>query len=71
LAVAVRLVVIPRSDADLNVDAEACLRDGAISPDRLAECLRAAYPRIAVHDGVEANGARIWYVYREGHWIAE
>ena len=65
----VRLIIVPHSDTDFGATADACLTDGAGDPDALATCLREAYPRVVVHDGVEVSGASLWYVYREGHWV--
>ena len=67
----VRLIVFPHSDEHLREAADACLSDSVGTPERLTRCLRADYPRIVVHKGVEIAGDNVWYVYREGHWIAD
>ena len=65
----VRLVINPSDDDVLTSAAAACVSKGAATPDVLARCLRADYPLVVVHNGVDIGIDRIWYVMREGHWI--
>ena len=66
----VRLVINPPADAELHAAAAACMSHGAVTPEVLGACLRGDYPRVAVHDGVDIGTDRLWYVFREGYWIA-
>jgi hypothetical protein len=64
------LVTNPAGDSAFRDDAAAALAEGR-SVAELQESLRRAYPRAVVH-ARDLAGERqvVWYVYREGHWVA-
>jgi hypothetical protein len=64
------LVTNPADDAAFRDDAEAALREGQ-SVAELQQLLRRDYPRAVVR-ARELDGERpvVWYVYRDGHWVA-
>jgi hypothetical protein len=64
-------VINPRRDPEFSAMVE---RDGpkAPSPSVLQAALRSRYPRAVVRPRqLEGERAEVWYVYREGTWIAE
>ena len=65
------LVVSPQDDAAFRRLAEQHLSDGAATPAALQAALRDHHPNVVVR-ARELTGEPgvIWYVYREGHWIA-
>jgi hypothetical protein len=65
------LVTNPRQDAAFLKAAEALVRDGIASPDALERALRLDYPgtRVRARD-LSSEPRRMWYVYRDGHWIS-
>ncbi len=64
------LVINPSDDVAFRDDVEAALEEGQSVVD-LQEILRPTYPRTVVRPR-DLAGERpvVWYVYREGHWIA-
>jgi hypothetical protein len=63
-------MINPRSDGALRALAKSLL-DGAQSPADLESGLREAYPRVMVRERALSHEAvTVWYVYREGSWIA-
>jgi hypothetical protein len=64
------LVTNPADDAAFRDDAEAALREDQ-SVAELQELLRRDYPRAVVR-ARDLAGERpvVWYVYRDGHWVA-
>jgi hypothetical protein len=64
------LVTNPADDVEFRRFAEACLAAG-VTPDALEATLRLRHPSAVVHARV-LSGERqsVWYVYREGHWVA-
>jgi hypothetical protein len=64
------LVTNPADDVAFRDDAEAALEEGQ-SPAELQRILRARYPRVVVRQrDLAGERAVVWYVYREGHWVA-
>jgi hypothetical protein len=64
-------VINPRRDADFVTVVE---REGptAESPGALQTILRQRYPRAVVRPRqLEGERTEVWYVYREGTWVAE
>jgi hypothetical protein len=65
------LVVNPADDHVFGAIAEDLFTNGAQTPAQLVEGLRSRYPRVVVHVRELANESfDVWYVYRDGHWIA-
>lgn len=64
------LVTNPAGDRDFQDAAEAALFDGQ-SVAELQRILRRAYPRAVVRArDLTGEQPGVWYVYREGHWVA-
>lgn len=66
-----KLFINPRHDVEFveRVTSEAAL---ATSPDDLRARLSTHYPNAIVRRrSLEGERAEIWYVYRDGHWVAE
>ncbi|MEA2610000.1 MAG: hypothetical protein QOJ75_2243 [Chloroflexota bacterium] len=65
------LVVNPGDDGVFAGFAQVLVEHGAWSINELERRLRAVYPRAAVHAReLAAEPTLIWYVYREGRWVA-
>jgi hypothetical protein len=65
------LIVNPASDEVFSKYAETLLDHGAVSTGELERRLQAMYPNAAVHAReIAQEPLVIWYVYREGRWIA-
>jgi hypothetical protein len=64
------LVTNPAGDVAFREYADAALREGQ-SVHELQQILRRDYPRTVVR-ARDLAGERqvVWYVYRDGHWIA-
>jgi hypothetical protein len=65
------LFINPRTDAAFAelVEREAA---AATSAEDLRVRLSASYPRILVRQrALEGERAEIWYVYRDGRWVAD
>lgn len=66
-----RLVINPRQDAGF---VEACALAMATAPPvprALQEALRGDYPRTTVEArALSGEPLRVWYVYRDGHWVS-
>jgi hypothetical protein len=64
------LVTNPPNDVAFRDAAEAALQEGQ-SIDELQEILRRAYPRVVIRQrDLAGERAVVWYVYRDGHWVA-
>jgi hypothetical protein len=64
----------PRADLSFRASAEALLTSsGSDDPRELQEQLRRTYPNAVVRKqhslAMLADGPRIWYVYRDGHYV--
>lgn len=65
------LIVNPTDDVVFADFAQALVEHGTASIDELERRLRDGYPRATVHAReLVGESAVIWYVYREGRWIA-
>jgi hypothetical protein len=65
------LVVNPSDDEVFAKFAQLLIDHGAASTEELESRLRALYPRAAAHAReLAAEAVKVWYVYREGHWVA-
>jgi len=65
------LVVNPTIDEVFGAFAQTIVDHGSTSPVDLEARLRVVYPLAVVHAReIAAERFLIWYVYREGHWIA-
>ncbi len=65
------LFMNPRRDAEFldRVTSEAA---SAASPEDLRTRLSQWYPNVTVRRrSLEGEQADVWYVYRDGHWVAE
>jgi hypothetical protein len=65
------LFINPRADADFVslVEQEAA---SATSPEELRSRLASSYPEVVVRRrALAGERAEIWYVYRNGRWVAE
>jgi hypothetical protein len=64
------LITNPARDVAFRALAEAALRESR-SVDELEQILRRKYPRVVVR-ARDLAGERpvVWYVYRDGHWVA-
>jgi hypothetical protein len=68
--VASTYVINPRTDA-VFVSAVNTEGQTVVSPADLERRLRPAYPQVVVHARqLDGEAGRVWYVYRDGHWIA-
>jgi hypothetical protein len=64
------LITNPADDVAFRDHAEAALREGQ-SVAELQLILRRAYPRALVRArDLEGERPVVWYVYREGRWVA-
>ncbi|MBA2700145.1 MAG: hypothetical protein H0U58_00400 [Chloroflexi bacterium] len=64
------LVINPRRDAEFVAFAEASVAE-QMTPEDLERRLRASYPRALVRArGLSAERMTVWYVYRDGQWVA-
>ena len=63
-------VINPSSDTDFTAFVYECAK-GTRDVDELQECLRARYPKtVARLRALSGESSAVWYVYREGHWVA-
>ena len=64
------LVTNPAADRQFTAAAEAALEEGQ-SVEEFQAILRRQYPKASVRPR-ELSGERpvVWYVYRDGHWVA-
>ena len=65
------LFINPRTDAAFVelVEMEAA---SAASPEVLRERLATRFPDVTVRQrALEGERAELWYVYRDGHWVAQ
>jgi hypothetical protein len=64
------LITNPAEDVGFRDDAEAALQEGQ-SAAELQEVLRRVYPRAVVRPrDLAGERSIVWYVYRDGHWVA-
>jgi hypothetical protein len=62
----------PASDREFAHAVDEALVAGVTDPAALESRLRDRYPRVLVRArDLESEPALTWYVYREGHWVAE
>jgi len=65
------LIVNPANDGVFGAFAEILVDHGVVSIAELERRLRSIYPRAVVHArDLSGESGRLWYVYRDGHWIA-
>ncbi|HSK52410.1 MAG TPA: hypothetical protein VLA44_06605 [Clostridia bacterium] len=65
------LIVNPPTDEVFSRYAETLVDHGAVSTSELERRLRGMYPNAAVHAReIAQEPLVIWYVYREGRWVA-
>lgn len=65
------LFINPRSDAAF-VDMVTTEAESAASPQELRARLGGRYPDVVVRQrALEGERGELWYVYRDGHWVAE
>jgi len=64
------VVTNPADDVPFRDAAAGALQEGQ-TPDELQLLLRRDYPRAVVRArDLAGERAVVWYVYREGHWVA-
>jgi hypothetical protein len=64
------LITNPADDLRFRDDAEAALLEGQ-SVAELEAILQRGYPRAVVRArDLEGERHTVWYVYRDGHWVA-
>lgn len=64
------LFINPRRDAEF-VDLVTSEAASAASPEDLRVRLSRRYPNVVVRlRSLEGERAEVWYVYRDGHWVA-
>lgn len=64
------LILNPSGDAEFNAAADAALRFDQ-TPQEFQALLRRDYPRAVVRArDLSAERTLVWYVYRDGHWVA-
>lgn len=65
------LFINPRRDAAF-VEMVTIQSASATSPEELRSRLARHYPNVIVRQrSLEGERAQVWYVYRDGHWVAE
>ena len=65
------LFINPRRDAEF-VDLVTTEAAAAASPEDLRARLSGRYPNVIVRQrSLEGERAEVWYVYRDGHWVAD
>jgi hypothetical protein len=68
----VTIVRNPASDREFARAIDEALAGGASAPEALEARLKQRYPHVLVRArDLESEPALTWYVYREGHWVAE
>ena len=65
------LFVNPASDQRFVARVEGFVGAGIADPTRLADALRGHYPEVVVRRREISGELDTWYVYRDGHWVAE
>ena len=68
-----KLHCFPHDDPSFRACAEALLSSASDDPHELQEGLRGSYPNAVVRRqhplATLSDGPRIWYVYRDGHYV--
>jgi hypothetical protein len=68
-----KLHCFPHDDPSFRACAEALLSSAPDDPGELQEQLRGSYPNAVVRRqhslATLSDGPRIWYVYRDGHYV--
>ena len=65
------LFINPWSDAAF-VDLVTRQAESAASPEELRSRLSGTYPDVVVRQrALEGERGELWYVYRDGHWVAK
>jgi hypothetical protein len=60
----------PRHDRRFARRVDQLVEDGAVSPQELEAELRKEFPLATVRErGLAGEPMRVWYAYRDGHWI--
>ena len=66
-----QLVLNPTDDAEFSSLATTLVESGASTPSMLQDRLREQHPDAIVRPReLAGESARIWYVYRDGRWVA-
>ena len=69
--VAPRLVINPRQDAGFVEACSLAMQAAPPVPRALQEALRSDYPQATVEPrALSGEPLRVWYVYRDGHWVS-
>jgi hypothetical protein len=64
------LFLNPIDDAEFSALAESLAGDPQITPEELQGGLRLTFPAAVVRArDLSGEKDRIWYVYRDGHWV--
>jgi hypothetical protein len=62
----------PSKDTAFAAAIDALLAEGLLDLDRFQERLRQEYPNVLVRPrDLAGERVRVWYVYREGHWVSD
>jgi hypothetical protein len=66
-----RLVINPRQDAGFVEACSVAMEAAPAVPRALQEALRNEYPQATVEPrALSGESLRVWYVYRDGHWVS-
>jgi hypothetical protein len=66
-----RLVINPRQDAGFVEACSVAMEAAPAVPRALQEALRDEYPQATVEPrALSGESLRVWYVYRDGHWVS-
>jgi hypothetical protein len=66
-----RIIANPSTDAAFLEHIDRYLASGGRRPEDLQTALRSAYPQAVVRRrSLAGERIEIWYVYRDGHWVA-
>jgi hypothetical protein len=66
-----RIIANPSSDAGFREQVDRYLALGGRRPEDMQTALRSAYPNAVVRRrSLAGERIEIWYVYRDGHWVA-
>jgi hypothetical protein len=65
------LFLNPADDLAFAGEVERSMEEGAVDAVELERRLRRSYPRAVVRPrGLSNEPFEVWYVYRDGHWVA-
>lgn len=66
-----RLVINPGQDAGFVEACAQAMEADPMAPRALQDALRSDYPRVTVEPrALSGESLRVWYVYRDGHWVS-